>query len=422
MFSSVVHERTEQRVKRIAAALLVCAIGLGGVVAGAPASADPTPPSEEDIDDAREAENEAEAAAAAAQKKLDAVKEKLDELHIQTGKAVEAYNGARLAAEKAEKAQRKADKRATKAEAAAADARSTLARLASASYQNGGELATLGMILDADDELAFYDGVKAFTNVIDANAQSYERARAAVADAEDAAAAAAEAAETTRTAADEAGAAREAAEQMLADQEDQVAAMEEEREAALQELADAHGTTAELERERQEYLEEQERLAREREAREEAEQRSPSPTPTPEPEPEPAPEPEPEPEPAPSGAAAAVDYAEAQLGKPYEWSADGPDSFDCSGLTMRAWEAGGVSLPHYSVYQAEQTSRVAYSDLAPGDLAFWSDNGAPSGVYHVGLYIGNDKMIHAPRTGENVQVEGIFYWKTPSFYGRVSTS
>lgn len=120
-----------------------------------------------------------------------------------------------------------------------------------------------------------------------------------------------------------------------------------------------------------------------------------------------------------SAAGRAIAYARAQLGKPYKWAGAGPDAFDCSGLTMRAWQQGGKLLPHWSVAQARVTTRVAYSNLRPGDLIFWSENGQVSGTYHVALYIGSGQMIHAPRPGKNVEVQSVFYWRTPSFYGRV---
>jgi cell wall-associated NlpC family hydrolase len=86
---------------------------------------------------------------------------------------------------------------------------------------------------------------------------------------------------------------------------------------------------------------------------------------------------------------------------------------------MRAWQRAGVSLPHWSVAQARMVTRVSYGQLRPGDLIFWSDNGQASGTYHVGLYIGAGKMIHAPRPGKVVEIQNVFYWRTPSFYGRV---
>lgn len=148
---------------------------------------------------------------------------------------------------------------------------------------------------------------------------------------------------------------------------------------------------------------------------------APAPPPTSAP-PPPPPKPSPTPAPPPidaSGADRAVAYARAQLGKPYQWGAAGPDAFDCSGLTMRAWQQGGKQLPHWSVAQARVVTRVSYAELRPGDLIFWSDNGQPSGTYHVGLFIGDGLMIHAPRPGRVVEVQRVFYWRTPSFYGRV---
>ena len=107
-------------------------------------------------------------------------------------------------------------------------------------------------------------------------------------------------------------------------------------------------------------------------------------------------------------------YARAQIGKPYQWAADGPSSFDCSGLTMRAWQQGGVSLPHYSVAQYEQSAKVSLTDLRVGDLVFFaSDPGDHRTIYHVGLYIGGGQMIEAPYTGENVRISSI--WRSSLF-------
>jgi cell wall-associated NlpC family hydrolase len=102
-------------------------------------------------------------------------------------------------------------------------------------------------------------------------------------------------------------------------------------------------------------------------------------------------------------AQAAVDAALSQLGKPYQWGAAGPDSYDCSGLTMWAWSQAGVGLPHNSGSQYAATPRVAQSDWAPGDLVFF---GSP--IHHVGLYIGNGKMVEAPYSGQVVRVNSAF--------------
>lgn len=109
-----------------------------------------------------------------------------------------------------------------------------------------------------------------------------------------------------------------------------------------------------------------------------------------------------------SGAQAAVSFARDQIGKPYVWAADGPSSFDCSGLTMRAWQQGGVSLPHYTVAQYEQSEKVGIGELRPGDLVFFASGSSYTSIYHVGLFIGDGQMIEAPFTGENVRISSIY--------------
>jgi peptidoglycan DL-endopeptidase CwlO len=98
----------------------------------------------------------------------------------------------------------------------------------------------------------------------------------------------------------------------------------------------------------------------------------------------------------------AVDTAMAQRGKPYVWAAEGPGSFDCSGLTLYAYAAAGVSLPHSSAMQAQMGTPVSRSELQPGDLVFFY-----SPVSRVGMYIGNGQMVHAPTFGDVVKVAGI---------------
>ena len=109
------------------------------------------------------------------------------------------------------------------------------------------------------------------------------------------------------------------------------------------------------------------------------------------------------PPPAPSaGAATALDVARAQIGKPYQWAAAGPNSFDCSGLTMYAWGKAGVQLPHSAAAQYDMLPKVSRGSLAPGDLVFF---GSP--IHHVGIYEGGGIMIDAPQTGENVRRDSI---------------
>ncbi len=103
-------------------------------------------------------------------------------------------------------------------------------------------------------------------------------------------------------------------------------------------------------------------------------------------------------------AAKALAFARAQAGKPYVWGATGPNSYDCSGLTQAAWKAAGVSLPRTTWDQVKAGDRVATKDLKPGDLVFFYND-----ISHVGMYIGDGKMIHAPKPGASVRVESIYY-------------
>ncbi len=98
----------------------------------------------------------------------------------------------------------------------------------------------------------------------------------------------------------------------------------------------------------------------------------------------------------------AIKYAMAQMGDPYVWGAAGPGSFDCSGLTMMAMRAAGISLPHSSRAQSGMGTRVSVGQLQPGDLVFYY-----SPVSHVGIYIGGGKIIHAPHSGANVEIASV---------------
>ncbi|WP_030930242.1 C40 family peptidase [Streptomyces sp. NRRL S-646] len=100
----------------------------------------------------------------------------------------------------------------------------------------------------------------------------------------------------------------------------------------------------------------------------------------------------------------ALAFARAQIGKPYVWGATGPDSYDCSGLTQAAWKAAGVTLPRTTYDQVNAGTTVSLTDAQPGDLIFFYDD-----ISHVGLYIGNGMMIHAPKPGAYVREESVYY-------------
>jgi cell wall-associated NlpC family hydrolase len=112
--------------------------------------------------------------------------------------------------------------------------------------------------------------------------------------------------------------------------------------------------------------------------------------------------------------AAALRVARNQAGDRYRYGAAGPDRFDCSGLVMFAFKRAGQSVPRTSGEQAKASRRIPRSRARAGDLAFFYDRG---GVYHVGFYVGNGRVLHAPGTGKVVQVAEI--WTSKVFFGRV---
>jgi cell wall-associated NlpC family hydrolase len=98
-----------------------------------------------------------------------------------------------------------------------------------------------------------------------------------------------------------------------------------------------------------------------------------------------------------------VQIAMTKLGAPYRWGADGPDAFDCSGFTMWVYAQVGVSLPHSSRAQYSCGERVSRANLRPGDLVFFGR----SRIHHVGIYVGGNRYIHAPHTGDVVRISSL---------------
>ena len=105
---------------------------------------------------------------------------------------------------------------------------------------------------------------------------------------------------------------------------------------------------------------------------------------------------------------AAIKYALEQIGDKYVFGADGMTTWDCSGLTMRAFRTAGVSLPHSSKAQYGYGKAIAKKDLQPGDLVFF---GKP--ISHVAIYLGPDRMLHAPRKGSQVKIANMNMGKKP---------
>ena len=111
----------------------------------------------------------------------------------------------------------------------------------------------------------------------------------------------------------------------------------------------------------------------------------------------------------------AVKYAYDQIGCPYVYGGTGPcaDGYDCSGLTMMSWASAGVSIPRTSYEQWDDLPAVSVNDLQPGDILVFLDGG------HVALYVGNNELIQAPQTGQDVQLVAFTGWFRENFDGAV---
>jgi cell wall-associated NlpC family hydrolase len=109
-----------------------------------------------------------------------------------------------------------------------------------------------------------------------------------------------------------------------------------------------------------------------------------------------------------SAARTAISFALGEVGKPYVWGATGPDSYDCSGLVLRAFQAAGINLPRVSRQQFYAGGHVPVEQAQPGDLLFYAtDPSDPATIHHVTLYLGDGQMVEAPYSGASVRVRPV---------------
>ena len=113
-----------------------------------------------------------------------------------------------------------------------------------------------------------------------------------------------------------------------------------------------------------------------------------------------------------TGSNSAISFAMGKLGTPYRWGGTGNGGYDCSGLVQSAFSSAGKSLPRVASAQYAATQRIDYSQAQAGDLVFWGGASA----HHVGIYVGNGQVLHAPRTGDVVKVAPLYGKPT---FGRV---
>jgi cell wall-associated NlpC family hydrolase len=358
----------------------------------------------------------------------------LNDLLARSAAAAERLNGAtfELADAEAElERQRAAVKRA---EGQLADQREVVAALTVEQLQSGTGTARLSALFESDGPQQLLERAGAYASTNEAMNARIDAltARQVVRDAAVRRADAAQGA--LRSAVKNRKAAAAGIDRAIAAAESAIESTSRERDALLEQLASAQGVTVQAATKKQDKIDE--RIdqggpstpvggpATDPTTSPEPTEPAPSvPKPTePKPKPTVAPKPKPTPRPADpppaSGGKAdrAIAYAQAQLGEPYKWGGAGPGSWDCSGLVMKAWGSAGVSLPHSASAQYSRTQKVSLGSIQRGDLVYWGKS--PGSIYHVAMYLGGGKMIHAPRPGRDVEIVPITYWIKPSFASR----
>lgn len=382
--------------RRVLCALAAAAL-LGLTVSGA--YADPVYPSQQQVDQAQRAVRHAQSAVVPIEVRLNAAQLQLTLLVRRSQIAAEQYDAATVRLQEAELAAQVDSDQLAAAERHYADVRSMLGRLAAAEYRDGGGLGPVSLVFSADGPEQYVTSAHLLARENSDLKATLEEADSARQKAQ-AAKYAADAAVFSRAVAQiEVAKAARAARAAVAAEQSQIAAVSARRDALLAQLAAAQQVSVQLEQQRQQGLAQAAAL-RAAQAAAAANRNSPPVYDS-------------------SQAGRALAYAYAQLGKPYVWGGTGPDSFDCSGLAMRAWGAAGVTLPHYAAFQFQASHAISYSDLSPGDLLFWATDGGDSNtIYHEAIYIGGQQMIQAPRSGENVEISPMWMWGPIQFFAR----
>lgn len=438
----------------LAVALLVVAPATAG-------SADPTNPSQQDVQAAQQAVASAQMSVADMEVRLAQMSAQRDAAVVAAERAGQVYAQAQETQQAATDAATQAAAQSAAASAQAESARRMLVAIARESARSGGSLGVVEAVLSSDGIQQVVDRTNALSQVgtkADAAVQRFRAAQLVATTLSKRSAAAVKAQATATTAAKDALA---AAQKTQAANDASVAAAATERDTLIAKLAVAQNTSAAIEQARQQQLDAQ------RQARADAAaqaqrlaaartvlvstapstttdhatapaQAAPPPVvvvPVSNVPPPAASVPPAAAVPAPptsaygvgtgssngsaAQGAAAVAWALARQGVPYVWGGTGPNGFDCSGLTMRAWQAAGVSLNRTAADQYVQIRKVSYNALRPGDLIFYSsDINDPSQIYHVAMWIGGNQIVEAPSAGQTVHVASMRWTSSMPFAGR----
>ncbi|GAA2626332.1 C40 family peptidase [Streptomyces vastus] len=328
---------------------------------------------------------------------LDEVQKKVDDLYQQAETATEKYNGAK---EKTGKQRKKVDNllddvasRTQKLN----EAREELGTFAAAQYRTGAAAPDTASLLLADNPQDYFDQNQLMDRLTSRQQQAVD----------DYATQQSEMTQKRQEASESLQALTKTENTLKSSKADVQRKLAEARQMLSQLTAEEKARLAAIEREKREEAQRKaEELARQQQAAEEQRRQQQQAQPTP----------------APSTGAGtstgtgtsagtttakgekAIAFARSQTGKPYVWGASGPDSYDCSGLTQAAWKAAGVTLPRTTWDQVKVGTQVSVASAQPGDLVFFYDD-----ISHVGLYLGDGMMIHAPKPGAYVREESIYY-------------
>ena len=403
----------------IGCAVLTMAI-LTGLVGGA--QADPVYPSQGQVDQANQAANDAKAAVTPAQAALVAAQQHLAQLESAAREAQQRYTGATAREQAAQHAAVQAARHAYDAAEFADAAKVQLGRLVAAAYREGeaADLSSLTIVLDVKDPQQYMDGVHVVRRVLESQSSIVNQAEDASSTAAAAKAQADVSATALKAAQVEVAQSAEQAQQAADAAQTQVSALGSQLDAVLAKQQAAQSTATQLAQQRQNGLAQQQAEEEaQRRAAQQAAQQQDSNSGGSDPGSGSAPSSGGVPPYASGIAAQALQFALGQLGKPYKWGGTGPDSFDCSGLAMRAYESAGVDLPHFAAFQYQASHSLAYGQLQPGDLLFWATDPHDSNtIYHEAIYLGSGKMVQAPKTGWNVMISDMWMWGPIQFYAR----
>jgi cell wall-associated NlpC family hydrolase len=386
-----------------------------------PASADPTTPSAGQVAAAKAKAQSVAQQVGSMQARLAAANAKLEQLGEAVAAAGEDYMGALFRLDQAKAAAASAEGAAKKAREQVEVARKAVGRLAAAAYRGQGIGLGIGAFVAAESPEYVAESIATMSVLADRQTAVLDQMKAAkvVADVLDRQAAAA--LDDVSAATEAAAKAKAAVEAKAAQQQSQVAGLNSQVTSLTAALAKARASSAALTKARKDGLARAAaaRAAAAKKAREEAARAArashgsssgssgssggssssggsdtASHTGTV--------------HATTAGAAKAIAFAKEQLGDPYLWAATGPDRWDCSGLTMRAWQQAGVNLPHWSVAQWVVSTPVSRSQARPGDLVFYAYNQSDyRTIHHVALYLGGGLVIEAPYTGANVRISSV---------------